>query len=80
LTHKDVIEVLYELFFERGVFVQVCSDNGFEFTEKRVLNWLERLSVKRLYIEPSIPWKNGHVESFNEKIRYEFLAGEIFCF
>ena len=78
LTHQDVIEVLYELFCERGVPVHIRSDNGSEFTAKRVRNWLERLSVKPLYIEPGSPWENGFIESFNGKMRDELLAGEIF--
>ena len=78
LTHKDVMDVLYTLFCERGVPVHIRSDNGSEFTAKRVRNWLERLSIKPLYIEPGSPWENGCVESFNGKMRDELLAGEIF--
>jgi transposase InsO family protein len=78
LTHKDVIEVLYKLFCDRGVLVHIRSDNGSEFTAKRVRNWLERLSVKPLFIEPGSPWENGSIESFNGKMRDELSAGEIF--
>ena len=31
-----------------------------------------------LYIEPGRPWENGHIESFNGKLRNELLNGEIF--
>ena len=31
LTHKDVLEVLTDLFLERGVPVHIRSDNGSEF-------------------------------------------------
>jgi putative transposase len=34
--------------------------------------------VKTLIIEPGSPWENGYVESFNGKLRDEFLDGEIF--
>ena len=78
LTHKDVIEVLYELFCERGVPVHIRSDNGSEFTAKGVQDWLGRLSVKPLFIEPGSPWENGYIESFNGKMRDELLSGEIF--
>jgi putative transposase len=30
------------------------------------------------YIEPGSPWENGYCESFNSKLRDEFLNGEIF--
>ena len=78
LTQKDVIDVLYDLFCQSGVPVHIRSDNGSEFTARRVRNWLEKLSVKPLYIEPGSPWENGYIESFNGKLRDELLAGEIF--
>ena len=31
-----------------------------------------------MYIEPGSPWENGYCESFNSKMRDEFLNGEIF--
>jgi transposase InsO family protein len=31
-----------------------------------------------LYIEPRSPWENGYIESFNGKLRDEFLAQEVF--
>lgn len=78
LTHQVVIEVLTELFIERGVPVHIRSDNGSEFTAIRVRSWLKRLDVKPLFIEPGSPWENGYVESFNGKMRDELLAREIF--
>jgi putative transposase len=36
------------------------------------------LEVKPLFIEPGSPWQNGYIESFNGKMRYELLNGEIF--
>ncbi len=56
LTHKDVLEVLMDLFIERGVPVHIRSDNGSEFTAKKVRLFLSRLSVKPLFIEPGSPW------------------------
>lgn len=78
LTHQTLIEVLTKLFCERGVPVHVRSDNGAEFTAKRVRAWLQRLEVKPLFIEPGSPWENGYIESFNGKMRDELLAREIF--
>jgi putative transposase len=78
LTHQDVLEVLTELFSNRGVPVHIRSDNGSEFTAKRVRAWLKKLDVKPLFIEPGSPWENGYVESFNGKMRDELLAREIF--
>jgi putative transposase len=78
LTHQDVLEVLNELFCERGVPVHLRSDNSSEFTAKRVRAWLKKLEIKPLFIEPGSPWENGFVESFNGKMRDELLAREIF--
>ena len=78
LTHRDVLELLTELFCFRGVPVHIRSDNGSEFTAKRVRKWLDCLAVKPLFIEPGSPWENGYIESFNGKLRDECLNGEIF--
>ena len=39
LTSHDVIEVLTDLFIERGVPVHIRSDKGPEFIAKRVVQW-----------------------------------------
>jgi hypothetical protein len=36
------------------------------------------IGAKTVYIEPGSPWENGYCESFNSKLRDEFLNGEIF--
>lgn len=51
---------------------------GAEFTANVVREWLGRIGVKTLYIEPGSPWENGYNESFNGKLRDELLNGEIF--
>ena len=56
----------------------IRSDNGSEFTAKRVREWLERVGVKTLSIEPGSPWENGYVESFIGKLRDELMAREVF--
>lgn len=52
--------------------------NGAEFTAGVVREWLGKVGVKTLYIEPESPWENGYVESFNGKLRDELLNGDIF--
>ena len=51
----------------------IRSDNGPEFTAKAVREWLARLGVKTLFIEPGSPWENGYNERFNGKLRDELL-------
>lgn len=78
LGHEQVQECLTQLFCERGVPVHIRSDNGSEFIANALRDWLDRLSVKPLFIEPGSPWENGYVESFNSKMRDELLNREIF--
>jgi transposase InsO family protein len=56
----------------------IRSDNGSEFTAKAVREWLGRLGVETLFIEPGSPWENGYIESFNGKLRDELLSREVF--
>ena len=78
LTSEDVLDRLAELFVQRGTPVYLRSDNGPELTAKAVREWLDRVHVQTLYIEPGSPWENGYVESFNGKLRDELLNREIF--
>jgi len=78
LTSEDVLERLADLFIRRGVPDHIRSDNGSEFTAKAVREWLAKMGVRTLFIEPGSPWENGYVESFNGKLRDEMLNGEIF--
>ena len=45
---------------------------------KDVHNWLERLAVQILVVEPGSPWENGYNEPFHGKLRDELLNEEIF--
>ena len=78
LTSEDVLERLSDLFVCKGVPDHIRSDNGSEFTAKSVREWLGRVGVKTLFIEPGSPWENGYIESFNGKLRDELLQREAF--
>jgi len=78
LNSDDLLEHLCWLMTTRGVPKHVRSDNGPEFTAKSVREWLGKVGVQTLFIEPGSPWENGYVESFNGKLRDELLKGEIF--
>ena len=78
LKSEDVLERLSDLFVRRGVPTYIRSDNGSEFTATKVRDWLARVGVKTLFIEPGSPWENGYIESFNGKLRDELLAREQF--
>jgi putative transposase len=78
LKSDDVLHCLTELFVAHGTPEHIRSDNGPEFVARSVREWLGRIGVKTLFIEPGSPWENGYCESFNSKLRDELLAGEQF--
>jgi len=78
LSGTRVVRELNELIKERGKPEQIISDNGTEFTSLAILKWSEEASIGWHYIQPGKPMQNGAVESFNGKVRDEFLNQHIF--
>ena len=78
IKSDDVLHCLTDLFVKYEPPEHIRSDNGPEFTARAVRNWLGRIGVKTLFIEPGSPWENGYNESFNGKLRDEVLNREIF--
>ncbi len=78
IQSDDVLETLTELFVQHGPPTHIRSDYGPEFTAKAVREWLRKLGVKTLFIEPGSPWENGYNESFNGTLGDEVLKREIF--
>ncbi len=78
ITTHIVLDALTDLFVTRGLPKYIRSDNGPEFVADILREWLHRLNVDTLFIEPGSPWENGYIESFNGKLRDELLNGEIF--
>ncbi len=79
IRSDDVLHLLADLFADRGSPGHIRSDNGPEFTAEAVREWLDRIDVKTLFIQPGSPWENGYDESFNGKPRDELPNGETFC-
>ena len=77
-NQETVLETLADLFLLHGPPEHIRSDNGAEFTATAVRDWLQKLNVQTLFIEPGSPWENGYNESFNGKLRDELLNGELF--
>jgi len=73
ITSEDAIDTLAELFSMHGVPKRLRCDNGPEFISLAIKDWLSKLGVEVLYIEPGSPWQNGLCESFNSKLRDEYL-------
>ena len=78
LNSRDVIDTLADAMIEHGIPEYIRSDNGPEFVAKDRRQWLAETGARTLYIEPGSPWENVYCESFNSKLRDEFLNGDIF--
>jgi len=76
--NNDVIEALADVMLLKGTPEYIRSDNGSEFIAKKLREWLSKLGIITTYIEPGSPWENGYCESFNSRMRAEFLDGELF--
>ena len=53
-------------------------DNGSELTSKRMQLWSEEHDVELLFIQPGKPTQNAFIESFNGRVRSEFLNAQWF--
>lgn len=73
LTSGDVVDALERLRIERGSPQVICVDNGSEFTSKNLDHWAYLRGVKLHFITPGKPAENGHIESFNGRLRDECL-------
>lgn len=70
--------VLNALFAERGEPKFLRSDNGPEFVASSLTVWLALRGTQSRFIKPGSPWQNAKIESFNGKLRAEFLNAEAF--
>jgi putative transposase len=56
----------------------IVSDNGTEFTSMAILLWSQERLVEWHYTAPGKPQQNAFIESFNGKLRDEFLNETVF--
>ncbi len=73
LGSGPVTQVLKRVITERGRPENVRSDNGPEFTSRRMLGWAADWKVGLVHIQSGRPMQNGHVESFHGRLRDECL-------
>jgi hypothetical protein len=74
----DVITVLEAAIARYGAPEHLRSDNGPELIAYAIQDWVEKASIKTIYITPGSPWENGHIESFHDKLRDECLNRDFF--
>lgn len=74
-----VVRELDRLCQKRGCYPKcIKSDNGTELTCHAVLRWAAEHDIEWHYITPGRPMENGFTESFNGRMRDEFLNQNIF--
>jgi len=78
MSGEEVAVVLQRIVAERGAPQHLRSDNGAEFIATKVKRWLAHTNITTLYIEPGSPWENAYSETFNSRMRDEFLNRELF--
>ena len=77
LRSNDILACLTDLFSRHGPPDHIRSDNGPEFVATAVRDWLGKVGITTLYIEPGSPWQNGYIESFYSRFRDECLNREM---
>ncbi|MGO7654346.1 IS3 family transposase (plasmid) [Rhizobium ruizarguesonis] len=78
LSGLRVARELDRIIEERGKPRMIVSDNGSEFTSNAILQWADRTKVDWHYIAPGNPIQNAFIESFNGRLRDEFLNETLF--
>jgi putative transposase len=79
LSGKRVIRELNLIIAWRGKPKAIVSDNGTELTCNAVLVWVEEMKIQWHYIAPGKPTQNAFIESFNGRLRDEFLNETMFA-
>jgi putative transposase len=78
LSGKRVARELDLLIAWRGKPKMIVSDNGTELTSNAILAWADEMKVEWHYIDPGKPTQNAFIESFNGRLRDEFLNETLF--
>ncbi len=74
MSGQRVADALEALTADMPVPVSITVDHGSEFTSKALEDWAWRRGVKLDYVRPGKPIENGHIESFNGRLRDECLS------
>jgi putative transposase len=77
LSGEKVAAALDKTVASRGVSQSITVDNGTEFASKAMDLWADTNGVHLDLIRPGQQIENGHIESFNERLRNECLNLEV---
>jgi putative transposase len=73
-----VVTCLDRIAAQRGAPAYVRFDQGPEFIAYAVADWCRFNRTGTVFIDPGSPWQNAWIESFNGRLRDEFLNGQLF--
>lgn len=76
---RTVTRTLERIIDQRGKPQTLRCDNGPEFTSRHFLGWCEERGISVIHIQPGKPMQNGHIESFNGRLRDECLNANWFA-
>ncbi len=78
ITGRKVAAILNQVRWFHQLPKEIKTDNGPEFTGSFLHQWCEEHKVDHVFTEPGSPTQNGHIESFNGRLRDECL--NLHCF
>jgi putative transposase len=78
LSSRRVTRALEAVVERRGNPEAIRCDNGPELTSRHFLSWCEERKIQLIHIQPGRPMQNGHIESFNGRLRDECLNANWF--
>ena len=70
---REVVAALDRIIVHTGTPLSITVDHGTEFTSKALEEWAYQRGVKLDFTHPGKPMENGHIESFNGRLRDECL-------
>lgn len=78
LSGRRTARELGRVIASRGKPTSIVSDNGTELTSNAILAFTAENAIDWHYIDPGKPIQNAFVESFNSRLRDEFLNETLF--
>lgn len=78
MPSQRVIRELDAAIEEYGKPERIRMDNGSEFTSRAFLAWAAEKKIELVHIRPGKPVENAYSESFNGRLREEFLNMRLF--
>ena len=77
ITGADAGPIVARMIGRRGTPSRIRSNNGSEFICEALVNWLPGLWAESIPVAAGSPWEHGHIESFQSRLRDEFLECRI---